>query len=213
MEYPVNLRLAGRPCAIVGGGGVAARKARVLLKAQAKLTVIAPEINEEIQALAESGQIVWRNAPFAPETVHGYFIVICATDNADINAAAAREARLAGALVNVVDAPDLCDFTLPSLVVQKDLLIAVSTGGKSPALARRLREELAAAYGCAYGDFLDRLAAVREIMRQKLPTAAAREAFWRNALDEEIMSLLRQGRLKEAEDRLQDAISRIGLKS
>lgn len=213
MEYPVNLQLKGRRCAVVGGGSIALRKVETLLAAGALVTVMAPAVTEGLAKLADKGLISWINSLYQEGGLSGYFIVICATDNAAVNAAAAAEARSRGALVNVVDTPELCDFTLPACITSGDLLLTVSTGGKSPVLARRLREELQALYGPEYGQFLEQVSQAREKVRKRLALPRDREEFWRNAVDKDVIALLRQRKLKEAEERLHNAISRIGTES
>ncbi len=142
-----------------------------------------------------------------------YFIVICATDDPAVNSLAAGEARQAGALVNVVDDTDLGDFSVPAQVTHGDLLITVSTGGKSPALARRLREELAERYGPEYGLYLELISKARCELKNRLATAKERGHFWQQTLDREILSLLRQGKIKEAEDKIKHAVGCIGTQS
>jgi precorrin-2 dehydrogenase/sirohydrochlorin ferrochelatase len=133
-------------------------------------------------------------------------VAICATDDEAVNAAAAAEARQAGALVNVVDTPALCDFTLPALVNRGDLLIAVSTGGASPIFARRIREQIEQLYGEDFGDYLAELAAIREQMKHCLATPVEREQFWRSALDSVALELVHQGKVSEAKEKIRSAV-------
>ncbi|WP_245690451.1 precorrin-2 dehydrogenase/sirohydrochlorin ferrochelatase family protein [Sporolituus thermophilus] len=207
--YPVNLNLAGRRCAVIGGGAVAARKVLALLAAGAAVTVVSPAVTAELAALAAAGQITHIERPYWPGAIENFFIVICATDDPDVNRQAAEEGRAKGALVNVADAPELCDFTVPSQIVRGDLVITVSTGGKSPALARRLRQELEARYGPEYGLYLAMVGRLRDEMKERLATPRARECFWRRALDDEALALVKAGKLHEAEEKIRDAIGGI----
>ncbi len=211
--YPVNLRLAGRDCLVIGGGAVAERKAEALLAAGARVTVLSPALTPRLAALAAAGDIIHKPAAYRPGAIENCFIVICATDDSAANREAATEARRGGALVNVADVPELCDFTVPSRVVRGDLVITVSTGGGSPALARLLRRELEERYGPEYGTCLALLARLRGEVKDKLATAAARGEFWREALGGEVLALLRAGKEREAEEKILHAVSRFGTQS
>jgi precorrin-2 dehydrogenase/sirohydrochlorin ferrochelatase len=211
--YPVNLRLAGRECLVVGGGAVAERKVAALLAADARVTVLSPALTPRLAALAAGGEILHKPVAYRPGAIGIFFIVICATDDAAVNRQAAAEARAGGALVNVVDAPELCDFTVPARVARGDLVITVSTGGHSPAFARRLRQEIEERYGPEYGAYLALLAKLRAEIRERLATAAERGDFWREALDREVLALLRAGKEREAEEKITNAASRFGTQS
>ncbi len=211
--YPVNLRLAGRDCLVVGGGAVAERKVGALLAAAARVTVLSPLLTPRLAALAARGEIAHNPAAYRPGAIGIFFIVICATDDPAVNRQAAAEARAGGALVNVADAPELCDFTVPASVARGDLVITVSTGGHSPAFARRLRQELEERYGPEYGTYLTLLSKLRDQVKERLATAAARGEFWREALDGEILALLRAGKEREAEEKILNAVSRFGAQS
>lgn len=211
--YPINLDLNGRHCACIGGGSVAARKVEDLRQAGACVTIISPVLIPALQQLVQAKKIVHIAQQYQPGVIGAFFMVICATNDKAVNQAAAEEARSNGALVNVVDAPELCDFTVPSKVMRGDLLITVSTGGKSPALAKKLRLELESRYGPEYGTYLEWAGTVREQMKNCLETSKERECFWRQTLDDEVLSLLRQGRLKDAEEKIKYAIGSTGLKS
>ena len=148
--YPINLDLTGRNCAVIGGGAVAERKTNSLLEAGACVTIFSPELTKRLISLCESKKIVHVPRPYQSGDIENFFVVICATDNKVVNEAVAREAREKGSLVNVADAPELCDFTVPSTIVRGDLIITISTGGQSPALAKKLRLELESRYGPEY---------------------------------------------------------------
>ncbi len=211
--YPVNLRLAGRECIVVGGGAVAERKAASLLAAGARVTVLSPAVTPALAELAAAGEIVHIPAAYHPGAIGSFFIAICATDDTAVNSQAAAEAKRAGALVNVADDPTASDFIVPACVARGDLLLTVSTGGKSPALAARLRRELEERYGPEYGQYLDLLARLRDEIKDNLATAAGRGEFWREALGGEILALLKAGKVREAEEKIIDAASRFGTES
>lgn len=211
--YPVNLNIEGRPCAVIGGGHVAYRKVKALLKAKASVTVISPVLIEELAQLVERADIIYSAKFYSQGDLNAYFLVICATDNSEVNQKAALEAKENGSLVNVVDNESFSDFTVPAQVRRGDLLFTVSTGGKSPALSRQLRAELAGTYGTEYEMYLELVADVRSLMKMKLKTSQERETFWNKAMNKEILDLLKQGKLSVAEERIKHAISSCGTKS
>ncbi|HWR39033.1 MAG TPA: bifunctional precorrin-2 dehydrogenase/sirohydrochlorin ferrochelatase [Patescibacteria group bacterium] len=208
--YPINLKLTGRHCVVLGGGAVAERKAAALLEAGGAVTVVSPRLTDTLQEWGRSGRIQLRERGYTAGDLAGCFMAVCATDDRNVNRQAAAEATSAGVLVNVADAPELSDFTVPARVVRGDLLLTVSTGGHSPALARRLREELEEQYGPEYGQYLDLLAQVRQSLKDQLATSSERESFWRSTIDQQTLALLREGRRDEAEERVRNAASSTG---
>jgi precorrin-2 dehydrogenase/sirohydrochlorin ferrochelatase len=207
--YPINLKMNGRECLVLGGGDVAERKTHALLAVGAKVTILSPHLTPELKKLADNGWVIHLDSVYRPGAIEKSFIVICATDDASVNQQAAAEARGKGALVNVVDAPALCDFTVPAYISQGELLITVSTNGKSPALARRLREELEKCYGPEYGQYLDIVSRLREELKKHPGTAKERQTFWRENIDLEALALLRAGRIIEAEEKIRNAANSI----
>ena len=159
--YPIFLDIRGKICVIVGGGEVAARKAERLLDCGAKVFVISPKLTPALAALKEKDVISHIAAEYTGDLIHGAALVIGATDDEKTNATISLDARSKDIPVNIVDDPQKCDFILPSLVQRGDLAIAIGTGGKSPALARHLREELEAKYGREYEIFLNILGSLR----------------------------------------------------
>jgi precorrin-2 dehydrogenase/sirohydrochlorin ferrochelatase len=210
--YPVNLNLLGRSCAVIGGGLVAERKVVSLLHAKAIVTIFSPQLTKRLSQLAERQLLSAYLRRYNPGDLTGYFLVICATNDSIINRQAAMEAKAAQALVNVVDVPELCDFTVPAQVVRGDLLLTVSTAGHSPKFARLIRQQLEKKYGEEYGIYLDLLGEIRSGMKQQL-SAKQRQCFWQETLDGEILDLLAAGKLKEAEDRIRYATCSIGIES
>lgn len=211
--YPVNLQINNRSCIVVGGGTVAERKVRSLLAAGACVSVLSPELTPKLSELAQAKKIIHIARVYEAGDVAGFFIVICATDNEEVNKRAAEEASRIGALVNVADAPELGNFSVPSQILRGDLLITVSTGGKSPALARVLSLELADRYGPEYGEYLDLVARVRVKMKKNKQSSKERETFWRQTIDSEVINLLRNGKIKEAEAKIYNAIGCFGAES
>lgn len=164
--YPVFWDIAGKKCVVIGGGDVAARKVARLLHCGAAVHVVSPLLVPELADLKKQGHIGHVACDYANEHLSGAALVIGATDDEEINASISRDAKARGIPVNIVDDPQKCDFILPSLVERGDLTIACGTGGNSPALARRLREELEAAYGEEYAALLDILGQLRGRMEK-----------------------------------------------
>ncbi len=168
--YPVFLDLEGRKCVVVGGGEVAARKARSLTDAGARVKVVSPEFSQRLLKLAEKGKVVLDRKAFQAGDLDGVFLAIACTDDAKVNERVYTAAKRRRVLANVVDSTRLCDFIIPSVVSRGALKIAISTSGVSPALARRIRKELEKRYGRRYSDFLglmgkSRCRIIREVPR------------------------------------------------
>lgn len=156
------IKLAGRPCLVVGAGAVAEGKISGLLDAAAKVRVIAPEATEQVKSWAAAGQIEYLARPAEPTDLEGMFLVVAATDSHELHENILAEARRRGVLCNVVDVPELCDFYYPAVTQRGALQIAVSTSGQSPALAQRLRKELEEQFGPEYEAWLQQLGEERE---------------------------------------------------
>ena len=206
MQYPMNVELSGRRCVVLGGGPVACRKARTLRQAGASVLVIAPEISGELQEAAEKGDIEWRRACYEQGCLAGSFLVICATNDAEANRRAVEEARQEGILVNAPAQPGLSDFSVPASFRRGNLLVAVSTGNLSPAFSRALRKRLEREFPPALGEWLERLHVLREEARAVFPGSREREEFWRKAMDDHVLDLVRAGRMDQAEVELRHAI-------
>jgi precorrin-2 dehydrogenase/sirohydrochlorin ferrochelatase len=197
----VNLVVEGRPCLVVGGGAVAARKVEGLLACGAHVHVVAERVGEEIRALP----VTWEERSYTPGEVAGYRLAIAATDVPGVNAAVFEDGEAAGVWVNGADDPDHCSFTLPAVIRRGPLMVTVSTGGRSPALASWLKERLASQLGPEYEALLDLLADEREAVR-----AAGRSSEgldWHKALDSDMLELIKNGHLADARERLQACLS------
>ena len=204
--YPAFLDLRDRPCLVVGGGPVAERKAIVLFDAGADLAVVSPTLTQALHELADKGKITYRKKNFDEHDLTGMFLAVAATDDDAVNGAVAHACRKNGVLVNVVTAPDEGTFIVPSVVERGDLLIAVSTCGYSPALARKVREELEHAYGPEYGVFLEKMALVRRKLIQDVPNEADRRKVFQALVDADILYLLRAGQVHEADHRIAEIV-------
>jgi precorrin-2 dehydrogenase/sirohydrochlorin ferrochelatase len=200
-EYPLVLRLAGRGCLVVGGGAVATRKVQSLLDSGADVTVVAPKLSPELEDLEAAGRLRAERRGFEPSDLNGATLAFAATDSRDVNQAVAEAARVRGVLVNVADDPSACDFTVPALVRRGDVMLAVSTGGRSPAFARFLREQLEEWLTDARCELLEILSEVRRELRAAGGSVEA--ARWRAAIaDDAVASALAAGDREGARRRL-----------
>lgn len=183
---------------MVGGGTLAAHKARALLRAGARVRVVSPRLGPGISALRRAGRVTVRRRAFRDADLDGCALVIAATDEAAINRAVYRGSRRRHLPCNVVDQPALCTFIFPSVLRRGDLVIAVSTGGAAPALSRRLRLELRDTIGPEYDTFLRLLRQARRRLGRGLPGLAARRRAVYRLLDSPALGLVRAGRLAQA---------------
>jgi precorrin-2 dehydrogenase/sirohydrochlorin ferrochelatase len=159
--FPIFLKLAGRPCVVVGAGNIAESKIESLLAAEARVTVIAPEALPRVQEWAATGELTWHQREYQTGDLAGAFLVVAGTATAAVNRAVFAEAAAADILCNAVDDPPFCDFYFPSVVRRGDLQIAISTAGESPAFAQRLRKELNAQLPLDLGEWLMELGRLR----------------------------------------------------
>jgi precorrin-2 dehydrogenase / sirohydrochlorin ferrochelatase len=189
--FPINLAIRDRPVVIVGGGAVAARKCAQLFDAGARITVIAPKLDVRLEAMRENGKLRHLEREFARGDLAGAFLAFAATGNQAVNRAVAEEGKERGILTTVADAPELCDFTLPALVRRGDLQIAVSTGGSSPALARRIREELELRYGPEYETALRLLGILREKLLTEKGNSAYNKSLFTKLVGHDLPALIR----------------------
>jgi precorrin-2 dehydrogenase len=193
--YIACLRLSGRSCLVVGGGDVGLEKVEGLLACDGDVTVIAPEAIPAVRELADEGSIRWERRPFEPGDLEGRFMAIAATNDTDVNIAVYDEAERRAMLVNVVDVPPLCNFILPAIVRTGPLAIAISTAGASPALAKRMKAEIAESFGEPYARLAVLLNDARGWAKATLPTYQDRKVFFESIVngDPDPVELLRQG--------------------
>ena len=176
--YPVSLKIKNKKCVVVGGGKVAERKTRLLLEKGASVSIISPKITSRLEKLEREGKINYLPVTYFPSPLKGAFLIIAATNDRTINSCVAKDASKLGILVNVVDCPAKSSFILPATLSRGDLTIAVSTAGRSPALARKIKDDLALIYSDEYGDLLDMIAKARAKIRRKYPGSQRRKQIW-----------------------------------
>lgn len=205
--YPLALNLEGRACLVVGGGAVAARRVRSLLEAGAIVQVVAPRLHPDLEALCSDGRILAERQEFGGSVPKGVALVIAATDDADVNLRVIEAARQCGVLCADASEPERGDFVVPSTIRRGDLMLSVTTGGQSPALAARIARELREAYGPEYAEYVRLLGEMRqEVFARTASGEARRDVLTRLAGDQEILDLVRQGRVPEARERARKCI-------
>lgn len=183
MDYlPIFCRLDNKPVLLVGGGEVAERKARLLLDAGAQLTVVAPDLDPELAELAANGSIEWLAGEFAPQQLTGKWLVVAATDRREVNALVYQSANQARIFANVVDDPKRSSFIMPSIIDRSPLMVAISSGGKAPVLARLLREKLEALLPQHLGAVAAFAGSLRERVKARFATMGERRRFWERLL-------------------------------
>ncbi len=201
--YPIFLNLKGKRCVVVGGGQVALRKVNVLLEHQGDVLIISPESCAEVESLTESGKVRLLRREFQTGDLDGAWLAIAATDRKEINLQVAAEARKARVLVNVVDDAQNSDFILPSYFRRGDITIAVSTAGRSPALARKIRTTLEKNFGEEYARLTVLISEVRA--ETKGSGTAIDGDRWQEALDLDLLiDLIQQGKIEQAKNTLRE---------
>src|SRR5829696_4265034 len=193
--YIACLKLTGRRCVVVGGGEIGLEKVEGLLACDGRVVLIAPTAVPELEALAAEGSIEWERREYEAADLERTFIVIAATNDTDVNIRVYEDAERRTMLVNIVDVPPLCNFILPAIVRTGPLAIAISTAGASPALAKRIKREIAAAYGEPYARLAVLLNDARGWAKGTLPSYQDRKAFFEGIVngDPDPIELLRAG--------------------
>ena len=201
--YPISLELSGRRALVVGERAVEEGKVEGLLAAGAGVTVVARSPAARLDRLERDAWVTVARRGFRPEDLDGVAVCVASSDDRELGAAIAGEARARGVLVNVMDQVEHCDFAAPAVVRRGDLVIAVSTGGRSPAAASKLRAELEDRFGPEWSDVLEVVGDIRAQTLSLLPDVAERARRWRRALDlDEVVALVRAGRGGDARARL-----------
>lgn len=189
--YPVNLDIKNRNCLVVGGGDVGTRKAMTLLECGAFVTVVSPVVSPKLLNLAETGLIILKKRSYAETDLNGMFLVICATDNDILNRQVSADAQKLNTLCNVADRPEACNFILPAIVKKGDLIIAVSTSGKSPAFAKKIRRDLEKQYGDEYARFLKLMGAIRKKLLKETHEPEAHKHLFEDLIDKDLVQMIR----------------------
>ena len=199
-HYAVFLILKGRKCVVVGAGEIGERRIDGLSDSNAEVVVIGPDATDKVRQRAQNGHITWIDRVYEPGDLDGAFLAIAATNDREVNKRIAKEAAAAGVLLNVVDDPELCMFTAPSLVKRGDLTVAISTNGKSPAMARRVREDLEDHFPDNYGDLVAAAGEARDVLKQEGRQIAGE--MWSSALGPVIDQFAGEGKGDKAKQTL-----------
>ena len=202
--YPISLDISNEKCVVVGGGDVAERKIIRLLECGARVVLVGKTITPGLRAMKDKETIEHVPDDYREEHIEGAFLVIGATDRNDVNERIYRDSRSRGILVNVVDEPARCNFIVPAIFRRKDLLIAISTGGKSPALARKLREKMEEKYGPEYGILLDIMGNLRKKIIVRGGTSAENKRIFESVLDSDILRHIREEEWDRAREIVRD---------
>jgi len=216
MDYlPIFIDIKNKHCLIVGGGSVAARKADLFIQSNAIVTVISPKLGTEMKFHLSQNNIIWKSALFTTEIIKNLSkdcqpkYVISATDDMDINKMVYQYCQEKGIPVNVADKTQYCDFILPAIVNRSPITIAISTGGRSPILARLMKARLEALIPAGFGRLGELLGRYREKVKDTLPTQEQRKQFWESLLQSVFVDKAVQGKIDDAEKILQSRIRNI----
>ncbi|MDD4802385.1 MAG: bifunctional precorrin-2 dehydrogenase/sirohydrochlorin ferrochelatase [Syntrophomonas sp.] len=205
--YPIYLQLAGKKCLIVGGGKVAERKVETLMEYEADIWLVSPESLPSIRNWSEQGLIEWRQGEFRPEDLDGVFLAFIATGNVSVNKDISALCREKGILINAVDDPPNCDFYVPSILRRNSLCVAISTEGKSPLLAGKLRRELEDIIPHEYGEWVEILGNMRDRIKSSNLNMEERKNLFAELVSSDILELLQTDRKDLIEERIEKCIS------
>ena len=203
--YPVMMDLNGRNCVAVGGGEVAARKVEMLISCGANVTVVAPELEKSLQELVSAQKVKHIEALYKKDHINGACLVIASTDDTTVNRAVYDDATAAGIPVNVVDVPELCSFIVPAVVERGDLILAISTSGKSPAMAKRIRKQLQKQFGDEYATMLSLMGETRRLLMEREPDLDRRMKILSDIANSDLMDRIIAGEQVKPEELLEGA--------
>ena len=189
--YPIYLDVKDRKCLVVGGGAVGTRKVETLLECGAKVTVVSIDASEKLKKLSNSGLIRLKERAFQTDDLESVFLVVVATDDEDLNIKVHTAAERRRVLCNIADRPEACNFILPSIVSRGDLTIAISTSGKSPAFAKKLRKQLEAQFGDEYAEFLKLMGAIRKKLLSKDHEPEAHKHLLERLIETDLVQMLK----------------------
>ena len=195
--YPIHLDIKNRDCLIVGGGAVGTRKVNTLIECGARVTVVSPDPTPELTKLASEGSVTLKKRAYRKDDLTGMFLVIGATDDERLNRQISKDAEQAQILCNIADRPEVCNFILPSIVRRGDLVITISTSGKSPALAKHLRQKLETQFGQEYADFLLLMGAIRRRLLSQTHEPETHKTLFNQLVDSDLIQLMQAGKTEE----------------
>ncbi len=191
--YPIYLDIKNRNCLVIGGGSVGTRKVLTLLACGANVTVVSTAVTEKLHQLSNNGVIKLKERPFRTTDLDNRFLVVGATDNQELNFKIHAEAEHRGMLCNIADRPEVCNFILPSIVNRGDLIIAISTSGKSPAFAKKLRKHLEKEFGDEYAEFLNLMGAIRKKLLSQDHEPEAHKHLFEQLIERDLVQMIKEG--------------------
>lgn len=209
--YPIFLDIKGKPCVVIGGGNVAERKVLSLIDAGAKVLVISPKLTPALKKLANKKKIGYCPKAYEKGNLKGFFLAYSATNDQKVNRDVFNEAKRQGVLLNVVDVPELCNFIVPSVVERGDLLIAISTSGKSPAMAKKIRQQLEKEFGKEYAVFLDIMGKIRDKVLTRSKESDKNKRLFERLVDSPMIEWIKEGKKKEINKFLKKILGETGL--
>jgi precorrin-2 dehydrogenase/sirohydrochlorin ferrochelatase len=195
--YPIQLDIKNRDCLMVGGGAVGTRKVNTLMECGARVTVVSPNPTPQLTRLASEGSVTLKKRAYRSDDLTGMFLVIGATDDESLNRQISKDAEQAHILCNIADRPEVCNFILPSIVRRGDLVITISTSGKSPALAKHLRQKLETQFGREYADFLLLMGAIRQKLLSQAHEPEEHKALFNQLIDSDLIELMQAGKTED----------------
>ncbi|MFZ0613638.1 MAG: bifunctional precorrin-2 dehydrogenase/sirohydrochlorin ferrochelatase [Desulfobacterales bacterium] len=204
--YPINLDIRDRNCLVIGGGGVGTRKALGLLACGARVTVVSPDISARLLNLAARNALVLHQRAYREDDLQSMFLVIGATDDQDLNRRIHRDAENRGILCNIADRPEICNFILPSVVQRSELTISISTSGRSPALAKKLRRDLELAFGEEYGLLLQLMGAIRHRLLSEAHAPEAHKPLFEKLVNSDLAAMIREDRRSDIDRLLREVL-------
>ncbi|MFA4885166.1 MAG: bifunctional precorrin-2 dehydrogenase/sirohydrochlorin ferrochelatase [Desulfotomaculaceae bacterium] len=204
-RYLVSLDLNNKRCLIVGGGSVAERKAQTLLECGASVCLVSPDVTPLLESMVQDDIIFYRKGCYSSSDLADVFLVIGASGREDVNRQVAADCLARNLIVNIVDDPAKGNFFVPATFRRGSLEIAVSTGGKSPLLARKIREELERTYGAQYGEFLDMLGGLRKDIIQNVADPEKKKRILESLVDDRVLGLLKEGHMDLVKEMLLSA--------
>ena len=206
--YPIHLDIKNRKCLVVGGGAVGTRKVNTLLECGARVSVVSPEPSQQLTKLAADGSITLKRRAYRSADLKGTFLVIGATDDENLNQQISYDAAQSNILCNIADRPEACNFILPSIVRRGDLAITISTSGKSPALAKQLRQKLETQFGQEYAEFLLLMGAIRKKLLNQTHEPEAHKDLFNSLIDSDLIQLIQSGKKEEINSLLYKILGR-----
>lgn len=199
LYYPVFLNLKNKKAVVIGGGSVAERKAQTLLSCNADVSIISPKITPRLRRLVKEGKVEYIKKGYEDKDIKDAFIVVAATNDRGINEAIYKAAERYGCLLNIVDKPESSNFIVPSVISRGDLTIAISTGGRSPALSKQIRKELQQIYGREYEIFIKTMGKIRGALLRSVPSEKTRRRIFTKLAKKQsgMIGLLKKGKKME----------------